>query len=505
MPIGDRIRTLFGRSGDTHITEAALGPQDAKIPERLGYAPGIPPGGLNEYRQAMGAATQTDRRSSLIDLYGAYLSCPWVWAAANAIARTITAGGLVSDFNGDTGEGDQEIPDKSPAVLALERLLKFCNPDQDIRQICRNIVIDLLVFGDAYLEVTWLAGCPVALYNLDCPTMYPKSDEHGTVTGYVQITEYGQTARFEPNQVIHIGLDAPRSGVFGVSPTQAAMLPITAWLHAAATGKELMRKGLPPMLHVDFPAGKPETEQNRWLSRFMTRNVGPRNLGMPVATTGGANIRELAVYRVAEVQAYLDQKRDEILAAFGVPPSKATVIESGNLGGGTEEGQDRTFKVNTCQPIAEIILEKLNFYLVGNGFGITDWHLKFKDVDYRSSQVIEDVRDMRLRNGSWTLNRYRAEIGEPPVPGGDDAVLVDRQNLVLWSDMEAMSKAMVAGKGAPAVAAGEQPPNGEPLGAAAGDQVPETVPAEWTHEYRRRLREARRELAGVGGGRDARW
>jgi hypothetical protein len=129
------------------------------------------------------------------------------------------------------------------------------------------------------------------------------------------------------------------------------------------------------------------------------------------------------------------------------------------------------------------------------GFGITDWHVKFKDVDYRDSQAIEDIRDMRLRNGSWTLNRYRAEVGEPRVEGGDDAVLIDRQNLVLWSDMNAMSKALIAGKGAPAVAAGEQPPNDEPLtGGAQQEAVPDTVPADWTHEYRRRLREARREL-----------
>lgn len=486
----------FKRGETAPITETAVTVGDVSVPERTGFAPGIPPGGLNEYRQTLGAATQTDRRSSLVDLYGAYLSCPWVWAATNAIARTITAGGLVTDWNADNGEGDQDIPDKPPAVVALERLFAFCNPRDDIRQVMRAVVTDLLVYGDAYLEVTWVAGIPVAIYNLDCPTMNPIADEHGTVTSYVQITEYGQRAVFQPNEVIHIGLDSPRSGVFGVSPTQAAMLPITAWLHAAATGKEMFRKGLPPMLHIDFPVGKSEPEQNRWLSKFMTRNVGARNIGMPVATVGGAMVKELATYRVADVETYLDQKRDEILAAFGVPPAMASVIESGNLGSGTGESQRKMFRVNTCDPIAQLILEKINFAIVRHGFGITDWHAKFKDVDYRDSQAIEDIRDMRLRNGSWTLNRYRAEIGEPPTVGGDEATLVDRQNLVLWADMAAMSKAVVAGKGAPAVAAGESPPAGEPAPDEGGESfaVPSTVPAAWTHEYRRRLREARREL-----------
>lgn len=499
MALAERVRGLFGRNSPTlaELRESANVPAPADVPERIGYAPGVPPGGLTEYRQAVGASTQTDRRSSLIDLYGAYLSCPWVWASINAITRTITAGGLVTDYNADTGEGDQQVPDKPANVLALERLLGFCNPQGDIRQVLRNVITDLLIFGDAYLEVTWIRGVPVALYNLDCPTMYPQADEHGTVTGYVQVTEWGQRAPFAPNEVIHIGLDSPRSGVFGVSPTQAAMLPITAWLHAAATGKEMFRKGLPPLLHVDFPNGKPEPEQNRWLARFMQRNVGPKNIGMPVATVGGAHVVELASGRSADVESYLSQKRDEIIACFGVPPSKAMIIESGNLGGGTGETQDKTFKVNTCQPLAELVLEKLNYAIARVGFGITDWHMKFRDIDWRDSKVIEDIRDERLRNGSWTLNRYRAEIGEPPVPGGDEAVLIDRQNLVLWADMAAMSKAVVAGKGAAAVAAGEQPPNGEPVAAPApeeGESAPWTVPAAWEREYRARLREALRDL-----------
>ncbi len=494
MALADRFRALF-RSGNpppADITESTAAPA---VPERSGYAPGVPPGGLDEYRQSLGASTGTDRRSSMIDLYGAYLSCPWVWTAVQAIARTITAGGLITDWDTDTGEGTQDAPDKPPAVLALERLFAFCSPSGDIRQLLRNIVVDLLVFGDAYVEVTWVAGVPVALYNLDSPTMYPTSNEHGTITQYVQVTEWGQRAVFQPNEVIHIGLDSPRSGIFGVSPTQAAMIPITAWLHAAATGKEMMRKGLPPLLHVDFPQGHPEPEQRKWLARFMQRNIGPRNIGTPIATVGGAHIAELASGRVVDVETYLNQKRDEILSVFGVPPAKAGVIESGNLGGGTGDAQDKTFKVNTCQPIAELILEKLNYAIARVGFGVTDWHAKFRDIDYRDSTIIETIRDMRLRNGSWTQNRLRSEIGEPPVDGGDDAVLIDRQNLVLWADMNAMSKATVAGKGAPATAAGEMPPNGEPVQAdAQQESAPLTVPEAWEREYRQRFKTAMRDL-----------
>lgn len=509
------------------VTEAALaGP--AKLPTRAGFETGVPPGGMNEYRQAMGTATQTDRHSLMQELYEAYLACPWSWASVNAISRTITAGGLVFDWDQDDGEGDQEQPDKPPEVLALERLLAYCNPTEDIRQLTRNVIVDLLVFGDAFIEVSWIGSLPVALYNLDSATMYPVADEHGTVTKYVQVTDFGQRAEFEPREVIHIALDAPRSGVFGVSPTQAALLPITSWLFAASQGKEIFRKGQPANIHVDFPAGMQQAEINRWLAQYAARNLGPRNLGTPIATKGGATVAEFASGRVGDLESFLSQKRDEILAVYGVPPAKASVIESGNLGGGTGEAQDKTFRINTCQPIAELVLEKLNFHLAKQGFGIAGWHLKWADVDMRDSATIESIRDSRLRNGSWTLNRYRAEIGEPPVPGGDDAVLVDRQNLVKWSDMDAMSKAGIAMKLKGTALEPASPADGEPVtlekpepapvpdqlrpfaGAPPGqqdgtgqddaaDQGPGSSESVLVADYRARLREA---LARLPGGVD---
>lgn len=509
------------RRAETEVLETASA--ERRLPQRAGFEYGIGPGGLTETNQGIGAATQTDRRSMLDQLYQAYLACPWAWASVNAIARTVTAGGLVTDWDSDDGEGDEEAPDKPDEVKLLEGMLAFCNPRENIRQILRGVIVDLLVFGDAYIEVVWIGNQPVALYSLDCPSMLPIADEHGNVTSYVQFTELGQRAEFEPREVIHISLDSPRSSVFGVSPTQAALLPITSWLFAAATSKEIFRKGCPPVLHVDHPASASPSEINRWNAMYQQRNIGPRNIGNPINTKGGATVNELAQSRTMDYLKYLDQKRDEIIAAYGVPPAKAGVIESGNLGGGTGEAQDRTFMVNTVQPIAELVLEALNFALAKNGFGIQGWRLKFRDIDMRDSKVVEDIRDQRLRNGSWTLNRYRADIGEPSIDGGDQPVLVDRQNLVKWADMDAVSKATIANKlrgtalqpaapahGKPVTVEKPEPPqlaaaaagSGEPPEPDAGGEPDDDLPQESARAlYRRRLREA---LAALPGGVDER-
>lgn len=61
---------------------------------------------------------------------------------------------------------------------------------------------------------------------------------------------------------------------------------------------------------------------------------------------------------------------------------------------------------------------------------------------------------MRLRNGSYTINRYRDEIGEPPIEGGDIPAILDRQGPTVWEDVPAMSKALIAYRTGPLTAAG---------------------------------------------------
>lgn len=473
----------------------------ARLPERVGFEYGIGPSGLNEWDQGVGAATGTDRRSMLAQLNEAYLACPWAWACVNAIARTITAGGLEMEWEPVEGK-EQEQPPKPPQVIALERMLAYCNPTESIIKILRGVIADLEVFGDAYLEVVWIGAQPVALYSLDCPSMMPLTDAHGQVTKYVQQTDQGQRAEFDPREVIHISLDSPRSSIFGVSPTQAALLPITGYLFGAATAKEIFRKGNPPQIHVDMPAGTPQPEINKWTAQYMTRNIGPKNIGVPIVTKGGAPVNELAISRTVDYIQYLNQRRDEILSCYGVPPAKVGVIESGNLGGGTGETQDRTFMLNTCQPIAGLVLEALNWHLARLGFGIDGWKITFKDVDMRDSKTVEEIRDMRIRNGLWTLDRGRADIGEPPVEGGNEPVLIDRQNLVQWSHMAQMSQANIDAKSAKGSAPPPQPPLAAVPPSAAGAEPADGEPAE-SHRarYQRRLREA---LASLPGGVDER-
>lgn len=438
----------------TPVIEYALSGPPRSTPERKGWEYGQPVGGTTTASAAVVGGQE--RREFMEELHQAYLACQWSNVAVDVVSRTCTAGGIQVAWGQETKEALSPEPTAPTEVLKLRNLLDYVNPREDIRQLLRGVYTDLQVFGDAFLEIVYLLGEPVALYSLDSPTMVVRADEHGQILGYAQIVKPGSPVEFEPHQVIHIGLDSPRDGLYGVGPTQKSLLAITSWLFTAGLLKEIMRKGNPPNVHVDFPLAAQDQDMERFRQQYVIRNLGALNVGNPLLSRGlgPKSIAEIGVSRVAELLATLDKRRDEILAGYGVPPSKASVIESGNLGGGTGTSQDKMFRINTCGPLDELVYEKLNFDVAREGFGIRGWHMKPGEVDWRDDKIVEEIRDQRVRNGSWTLNRYRDEIGEPAVEGGDVPVLVDRQMLVVWSDIPAYSTALIADKMAGAQAIG---------------------------------------------------
>jgi hypothetical protein len=424
--------------------EEILEARPKSSPKRAGYATGVPIGGATEINPGSNVTAGTlDRPTFMQQLLQAYLACPWSSASIDTIARTATAGGLEVNYAGGV-TGEKKTPEAPEEVKKVQQLLKYINPHDDVRQLMRAIITDLLIFGDSFTEVVWVMGEPVALYPLDPTTMTVLSDEHGVIKGYHQKTPTNREAHFRPNEVIHVKFDSPGDTLYGVSPTQKNILPITSWLFTAALIKETMKRGDPLRAHVDWPLALPESEMKRLQQQYAIRNLGARNIGNLFETKGGAIVHEMGTNQINNWLNTLQQRRDEILSGYGVPPSKVGVIEAGNLGGGTGTQQDKTFRVNTVGPIQELVLEKFSFALLYQAYGVTDWVLKFGVVDWRDDEVIELIRDQRIRNGSWTLNKARADIGEPAVEGGDDAILVDRQNMVLWSDLNALSKANLA-------------------------------------------------------------
>ena len=417
-----------------------------KAPQRLGYAEGVPIGGATATQpgDSWGGGDYSNRQARMDQLLGLYVNCYPLSVGIDVIAKTATAGGLtprpIRDINSPIN-----IKQTPPAgVVAVTKLLRYVNPSMDCRQLMRGVLTDMYIYGDSFTEVVYLKGAPLALYPLDPSTITVLTDPHGDPIGYHQETKRNKTAEFSLSQVIHVRFDAPGNTIYGLSPIEKLILPVTTWIFGASLLRMTFMKGDPLRAHVDWPIALPDVERQRFQDQYRTKNLGLSNIGTLLETKGGATVQELGTNNIAVWRSNQADVRDEILSGLGVPRSKAGVSQSGGLGGGVGVSEDRNFRINTIGPAQELVLEKFSFKLLYQAYGVEDWALFFGTVDWRDDYVLEQIRDLRIRNGTWAVNRARADIGEPPVPGGDVAVLVDRQNMVVVRDLDALSQANLA-------------------------------------------------------------
>jgi hypothetical protein len=423
--------------------------------QRVGYEWGG--AGAGETNTETLIAKNGDRKRQLVALAQLYIQCIWVSACVDAAAEAITAGGLeVVPVKSSIADPD---PPRTPQLVRLENLLRFVNRREDAIQLLRKAIVDLLVFGDAYLEVGFLLNEPAAIWSLDAASMIVQTDRHGNLIGYLQVLEDNTRVPFTLEQVIHVSVDAPRGGIYGCPPTQKVEISATAWLWALAALKQMGKDGFVSRIHVDYDSSAQDKEIQRWWQRYLTRNRGVRNMATPVVTKNAKTFTELNRTSSTEILSTLKDLRDQIVSGMHTPPQKVQIVESGNLGGGTGEAQDKTWRGEVVGPIGNLLLEKLNYSIVQQGFGITDWEIRFGQIDYRDSAIVETIRDLRLRNGAWSLNDYERDIQQAETPGGDIHVLVTRQAVLDWENMKNYAAMTMGPPGGAAPGAAAKPPS----------------------------------------------
>lgn len=356
-------------------------------------------------------------------LYKAYVNNVWISSCVDVIAKRITSGGFVIE------EKEQGKGIEANRTL-LQQLLGFVNEDDEFLELVQAIITDMLIYGEAYMEIVYKAGKPFSLHKIDCITMNYKLDQHGHVIQYIQnMTHSTDTITFQPEEVIRWWLPDPHAHQKALSPIERILGPVDADSRMADWVRQFFRKGAKPSFWIDFPG--PRAEAERFIAYFRENYTGQANAHVPPVMYSGAQIKPFGQANVdADFIKGREQQKQEILAGYQVPPAIVSQIESGNIGGGTGESQDKSFQYNACDPIKRRFFEKFNYRILQKGFGITDWKVNSRYADYRAEESIANVNDKRIRNGSATINEVRQEQGKQDLPGGDTAVLVANKDIL---------------------------------------------------------------------------
>ena len=219
-------------------------------------------------------------------------------------------------------KGAQEL-DTHP----LLDLLRVPNPRQSGSSLIETAVSQLLLSGNAYLEVVRPSdgSPPRELYALRPDRMRVVPDVSGVPRAYRYEVE-GRTVDWSvdpvtgESDVLHLREFHPLDDWYGLSPIEAAASAIDQHNAAAEHNAALLQNGARPSGALVFRTDPGPDGIRRVEEALLDRTHGPANAGRPLVLGGDVDWKELGFSpRDMDFAAMKAQAAREISAAFGVP------------------------------------------------------------------------------------------------------------------------------------------------------------------------------------------
>lgn len=226
-----------------------------------------------------------------------------------------------------------------------------------------------------------------------------------------------QDIRYEPEELIHIHEPDIRmkSGKWGMCKIDKIGLAIAIMFLGMKYNKTIMENdGIDPKAVLSFDKDMDDQAFLNELARLGALRQEEKK-GGTLAIKGGMFTSPSVNSRDMDWGKLLELSRDMIITGYGAQPAMVGVIETANLGTGSGESQKKNFK-DTLQGRAAFIEGAFNKALGHNGF---DELFQFSDLDIEDKLNRAQIEDIRLKNGSLSINEVRSTYGEEPVPWGN--------------------------------------------------------------------------------------
>lgn len=389
-------------------------------------------------RSGPGMLSDQDRKDTL---YKAYLNSVWISACVDVISKRITSGGYTIEY---CGANETPTPEEEAQKEQLQAFIEFTNDDEDFLQLVRTIVADILIYGECFVEIVKQNGIPYSLHKIDCITMNYTLDPHGNIVKFIQNLYHStETIEFAPDEVMRFWLPSPNANKIALSPIERIMGSIDADVHMSDWVRSFFRKGARPNFWIKFDG--PKEEADRFVAWLRENYTGMANAHVPLILYDGAELYEIGKGSVdIDFLKGRELMCKEILAGYQVPPALVGLIESGNIGGGTGESQEKSFLRNSCDPMRAMVMGQVNYRIVQKGFGITCWRIGTRYADYREEGSVSIIRDRDIRNGSLNINEVRRDMNRPQIDGGDVNVIVTTREIQPLDRLDDLSEEQAA-------------------------------------------------------------
>lgn len=367
--------------------------------------------------QAYGDAMWTSRSSVALAREG-FTKNAIVYRAVRMIAEAAASTPLTLFENG------VEITDHR-----LLDIVKRPNRFESNQDLMETWFGHILIYGNAYLEVVCIDGCPRELYALRPDRMKVIPGGDGWPQGY-EYTVDGRTVRYGqngggtvgavPRPILHVKLPHPLNDHYGLSPIEAAGQAIDTHNAASRWNKSLLDNSARPsgaLVYAPASGQMTDAQFRRLKAELEESYQGSVNAGRPMLLEGGLDWKPLSL--TPRDMDFIEAKHAaarEIALALGTPPMLLGIPGDNTYSNYREA--NRTFWRQTVLPLTTRALKAISGWLApayGEGLELRPALDRIDALAQDRAALWEQVQKADF----LTINEKRAAIGLGPIEEGD--------------------------------------------------------------------------------------
>lgn len=355
-----------------------------------------------------------------------YQKHPWVAACVNLIANTVSADGYAID-----PVGNNERDEDDPRITQIEQFMAKAFVGMSQRRARFALVVDLAVFGRAFLRKKRAGRLVVGLERYDPRLVLPKPNANRTAIDTFLIRSRKAIDTSSPEMIGSSAFMAsepvkPQDIIFFTrgggdqllgAPSPLEHLDLTIGLDFAIRQHRqgFFKNGATPGMVLT------NTDGNRdqiMAAEAMIKNTkrGPGNAYQTWMLSGAWEVKSRGTETVGQKDIDFAKgsnlNRDEICAVYHVPPGKL-LFAAGALGSSGKAEDDATFQEQCVLPIEESIYEHLTAGLLADEFGISD--LEFAPKRRHALRLDMFAKAEAIVNFGGTINEARSLVNLPPI------------------------------------------------------------------------------------------
>lgn len=333
--------------------------------------------------------------------------------------------------------------DKSEAEFQMATdFLSNINPEMKLRQLFKELLVDLGTIGYIGIEVTRdRSGKISKLYRVPAHTIRV----HESKEKYCQLrntkkvwfsalgadkisTNTGKKGgKPVAHEMVFYRNSYPKSDYYGVPNIICAIGDVVGLISSRDYNINFFTNyGVPTAIIVLSGEWSEEAEKN--VEKFFRTEVkGVENAHRALVLSENEDCKVEIVpldteVKEASFQIFEQTRKENILTAYSMPPERIGVRIVGELGGNVAAEATKTYISGVVDPLQRDMEDIVNRIL--SELGVSHYEFKFKDVDIRDTKTVTEYLTRQVEHGIRSPNEARLELGLEPYAGGDQFYLL---------------------------------------------------------------------------------